>query len=144
MDDQMPQARIVIVDDDPDFLEYTRIVLRSAGYQVDTATGAAEGLALIRSVAPDLIISDVMMSYSVEEGISLAHEITHDPALADIPLCVVTSIARTLDSVGFDEKTVRAIQCFLTKPVSPEELLTRIGFYLAERRKANGNRCVRS
>ena len=111
MIDQAPQKRIVIVDDDPDFLEYMRIVLRSAGYRVDTATGAAEGLALIRSVLPDLIISDVMMSYSVEEGISLAREIKRDPALVDVPFCVVTSIARTLDSVGFDEETVRAIDC---------------------------------
>jgi adenylate cyclase len=135
MNDQAPQKRIVIVDDDPDFLEYMRIVLRSAGYQVDTATGAAEGLALIRSVRPDLIISDVMMSYSVEEGISLAREIKRDPALVDVPFCVVTSIARTLDSVGFDEETVRAIDCFWTKPVPPEELLARIGHYLSEGRK---------
>ena len=134
MNDQVPQKRIVIVDDDPDFLEYTRIVLRSAGYQVDVATGAAEGLALIRLVVPDLIISDVMMSYSVEEGIGMAREITHDPALAHIPLCVITSIARTLDSVGFDEETVRAIKCFLTKPVSPGELLARVRGYLSERR----------
>ena len=134
MNDQVPQQRIVIVDDDPDFLEYTRIVLRSAGYQVDVATGAAEGLALIRLVVPDLIISDVMMSYSVEEGIGMAREITHDPALAHIPLCVITSIARTLDSVGFDEETVRAIKCFLTKPVSPGELLARVRGYLSERR----------
>lgn len=133
--------RIVIIDDDPDFLEYTRIVLRSAGYEVHTATNAAEGLALIRAGTPDLIISDVMMSYSVEEGIGLAHEITHDPALADIPLCVITSIARTLDSVGFDEETVRAIKCFFAKPVSPEELLARVGRYLSERGKVNGNEC---
>ena len=130
MTEQVPQKRIVIVDDDPDFLEYTRIVLRSAGYRVDTAVNAADGLALIRSVAPDLIITDVMMSYSVEEGISLAHEITHDPALVNTPLFVVTSIARSLDSVGFDEETTRAIKCFLTKPVSPDELLTRIGYYI--------------
>ena len=141
MNDQVPQKRIVIVDDDPDFLEYTRIVLHSAGYQVDVATGAADGLALIRSIVPDLIISDVMLSYSVEEGIGLAHDITHDPVLAHIPLCVVTSIARTLDSVGFDEKTVRAIRCFLTKPVSPDELLARIGGYLSEeRRQVHGSR----
>jgi len=136
--------RIAIVDDDPDFLEYMRIVLRSAGYEVHTATSAAEGLALIRAITPDLIISDVMMSYSVEEGIRLVHAITHDPALADIPLCVVTSIARTLDSVGFDEETVRAIKCFFTKPVSPEELLARVGRYLSERRKLNGNGCKSS
>jgi CheY-like chemotaxis protein len=136
--------RIVIVDDDPDFLEYTRIVLRSAEYEVHTATSAAEGLALIRAITPDLIISDVMMSYSIEEGISLVHAITHDPALSDIPLCVVTSIARTLDSVGFDEETVRAIKCFFTKPVSPEKLLARVGHYLSERRKLHGNGCKSS
>jgi CheY-like chemotaxis protein len=135
MSDQAPQKRIVIVDDDPDFLEYMRIVLRSVGYRVDTATGAVEGLALIRSVLPDLIISDVMMSYSVEEGISLAREIKRDPALVDVPFCVVTSIARTLASVGFDEETVRAIDCFWTKPVPPEELLARIGHYLSKGRK---------
>jgi CheY-like chemotaxis protein len=134
MNNQVPQKRIVIVDDDPDFLEYARIVLRSAGYQVDMATSAAEGLALIRSVTPDLIIIDVMMSYTVEEGIGLAHEITHDPALADIPLFVITSIARTLDSLEFDEETARAIRCFLTKPVLPDELLTRIGSHLSEGR----------
>ena len=134
MDDQVSEKRIVIVDDDPDFLEYTRIVLRSAGYRVYTATSAEEGLGLIRSVTPDLIISDVLMSYSVEEGIGLAYEITHDPALEDIPLCIVTSIARTVDSVGFDEETMRAIKCFLTKPVSPDDLLTRIGRYLSEGR----------
>jgi two-component system alkaline phosphatase synthesis response regulator PhoP len=78
MNNQVPHKRIVIVDDDPDFLEYARIVLRSAGYRVDMATSAAEGLALIRSVTPDLIIVDVMMSYSVEEGIGLAHEIMHE------------------------------------------------------------------
>ena len=136
--------RIVIVDDDPDFLEYTRIVLRSAGYEVHTATSAAEGLALIRAVTPDVIISDVMMSYSVEEGISLVREITRDPVLADIPLCVITSIARTLDLVGFDEETVRAIKCFFTKPVSPAELLAKVGRYLSERRKLNGNGCKSS
>ena len=117
----------MVVDDDLGFLEYTRIVLHAAGYQVDTATSATEGLALIRSVHPDLVIIDVMMSYSVQEGINLAREITHDPVLVDIPLFVVTSIARTLESVGFDEKTERAVKCFLTKPVSPEKLLTRIG-----------------
>jgi len=81
-----------------------------------------------------------MLSYSVEEGIGLAHKITHDPDLAHIPLCVITSIARTLDSVGFDEETVRAIRCFLTKPVSPDELLARVRGYLSERRQVHGSR----
>jgi len=133
MSEPASQKRIVIVDDDPDFLEYTQIVLRSAGYRVETATSAVEGLALIRSFAPHLIICDLMMSYSLE-GVALVHQVTHDPALAHIPLCVITSIARTLDSVEFDEVTARAIKCFLTKPVSPHELLTTTGRYLSEGR----------
>ena len=127
----MSEKRIVVVDDDPDFLEFIRIVLRSAGYKVDTAASATEGLALIRSSVPDLIISDLMMSYSLE-GIELAHEITHDPILANVPLLVVTSIARTMDAVGFDEETAPAIKVFLTKPVSPDELLARVGSCLSE------------
>jgi len=71
----------VVVDDDLGFLEYTRIVLHAAGYQVDTATSATEGLALIRSVHPDLVIIDVMMSYSVQEGINLVCQITRDPVM---------------------------------------------------------------
>ena len=127
------QKRIVVIDDDPDFLDYTRIILHSAGYQVETATSAVEGLALIRSVAPHLIISDLMMSYTLE-GVGLVHQVAHDPGLAHIPLCVVTSVARTLDSVEFDEETARTVKCFLTKPVSPHELLTTIGHYLSEGR----------
>jgi CheY-like chemotaxis protein len=127
------EKRIVIVDDDPDFLEFARIVLSSAGYQVDTAMSADEGLTLIRFAVPDLIITDVMMSYTLE-GIELAHEITHDPVLANVPLLVVTSIARTVDSVGFDEETEQAVKGFLTKPISPDELLTRIGCFLSEGR----------
>jgi CheY-like chemotaxis protein len=133
MSEPASQKRIVVIDDDPDFLDYTRIILHSAGYQVETATSAVEGLALIHSVAPHLIISDLMMSYTLE-GVGLVHQVAHDPALAHIPLCVVTSIARTLDSVEFDEETARAVKCFLTKPVSPHELLTTIGHYLSEGR----------
>ncbi|NLE44012.1 MAG: response regulator [Chloroflexi bacterium] len=131
MSDHSPSKRILIVDDDPDFLEYTRIVLTSAGYLVDTATSAAEAMTLVHSSDPDLIIIDVMMSYSLE-GIGLARELKCDPELVKIPLLVVTSIARNLDAIDFDEGTRRAIEGFFTKPVSPYELLTTIGGYLAE------------
>jgi len=129
---QVSQKRIVVIDDDRDFLEYTQIILRSAGYQVETAIGAPEGLALIRSIIPDLVIVDVMMSYTLE-GIELAREITQDSALTHIPVLVVTSIARTMDEVGFDETTARAIKGFLPKPVLPDELLTHVSSFLEGR-----------
>ena len=130
--EQVSQKRIVVIDDDRDFLEYTQIILRSAGYRVETAISASEGLALIRSILPDLIIVDVMMSYTLE-GIELARDITQDPALAHIPLLVVTSIARTMEAVGFDETTARAIKGFLTKPVLPNELLAQVSSFLKGR-----------
>ena len=135
MSDENPRKRILIVDDDPDFLEYIRIVLHSAGYHVCTATSASDALSLSHSTTPDLIIIDVMMSYSLE-GIGLAREFKHDPDLAGVPLLVVTSIARSIESVGFDDETLNAIEGFLVKPVSPSELLTVIATHILE----GGNR----
>jgi len=74
----------------------------------------------------------VMMSYTLE-GIELAREITQDSALTHIPVLVVTSIARTMDEVGFDETTARAIKGFLPKPVLPDELLTHVSSFLEGR-----------
>jgi CheY-like chemotaxis protein len=131
MSEHDPQKRILIVDDDPDFLEYIRIVLRSAGYQVCTATSASDALAFSHSTTPDLIIIDVMMSYSLE-GIGLAQDLKHDPELAGVPLLVVTSIARSIEAVGFDEETLNAIEGFFVKPVSPSELLTVIASHFSK------------
>ena len=72
--------RIVVIDDDPDFNEYTRIILESAAYDILTATNAADGLALVRRTKPDLVITDVMMSYSLE-GISVTRAIRNDPTI---------------------------------------------------------------
>jgi CheY-like chemotaxis protein len=115
--------RIVLIDDDVDFLEYARIVLESASYEVRTATDAADGMELIRSCSPDLIITDVMMSYSLE-GISVARAIREDPSLCQLPVIVITAIARSPDAELFTEGARPASDGFLTKPVPPERLLS--------------------
>jgi len=115
--------RIVLIDDDVDFLEYARIVLESAFYEVLTATDATDGMDLIRSSSPDLIITDVMMSYSLE-GVSIARAIRADPALSRLPVVVITAIARTPDAELFSEGARPASDGFLTKPVPPERLLS--------------------
>ena len=115
--------RIVLIDDDVDFLEYARIVLESASYEVRTATDAADGMELIRSCSPDLIITDVMMSYSLE-GISVARAIRKDPSLCQLPVIVITAIARSPDAELFTEGARPASDGFLTKPVTPERLLS--------------------
>jgi CheY-like chemotaxis protein len=114
--------RIVVIDDDQDFLEYARIVLESASYEVLTATDAEDGLSLIKSASPDLIITDVMMSYSFE-GVSITQAIHDDPTLTDLPVIVITAIVRSADTELFPKGAQPANEGFLTKPVPPDALL---------------------
>ncbi len=117
--------RIVVIDDDNDFLEYTRIVLESASYEVLTATDATDGLELIRRSNPDLVITDVMMSYSLE-GIGITRAIRADSSLSKLPVLVVSAIARTADADLFPEGERPASDGFLTKPVPPDTLLSAV------------------
>jgi len=117
--------RIVLIDDDPDFVEYARIVLESASMTVLIATDATKGLELIRSARPDLVITDVMMSYSLE-GVDITRAIRSDPELSQIPVLVVTAIARTPNAEVFPDGTQPASDGFLTKPVPPDRLLDAV------------------
>jgi CheY-like chemotaxis protein len=119
------RSRILVIDDDPDFLEYARIVLESASYHVVTASDATDGLALIRESAPDLIITDVMMSYSLE-GASIMRAIRADPALSKLPVIVISAIARAPDADLFPKEARPASDGFLTKPVPPDVLLSTV------------------
>ena len=65
------QALILIVDDDFDFLEINRIILEGAGYRVVTATNPAEAQTRIDAEAPDLVITDLMMT-SIDAGFAFA------------------------------------------------------------------------
>jgi CheY-like chemotaxis protein len=117
--------RIIVIDDDQDFLEYARIVLESASYEVLTATDATEGLELIRGSAPDLVITDVMMSYSLE-GASVTRQIRADPELRRLPVIVISAIARTPDADIFPQGARPASDGFMTKPVPPDALLAAV------------------
>jgi CheY-like chemotaxis protein len=115
----------VVIDDDPDFCEYTRIILESASYDILTATNAADGLDLVRRTRPDLVITDVMMSYSLE-GISVTRAIRNDPTMSHIPVLVITAIARTPTEDLFPPGARPAPEGFLTKPVQPGTLLAAV------------------
>jgi CheY-like chemotaxis protein len=119
------RKRIIVIDDDPDFVEYTRIILEAASYDILTANNAAEGLALARRIQPDLVITDVMMSYSLE-GTSVTRAIRNDPTMKHIPVLVITAIARTPTEDLFPPGAEPAPEGFLTKPVPPEKLLSAV------------------
>ncbi|MBN1399336.1 MAG: response regulator [Anaerolineae bacterium] len=118
-------SKILIVDDDPDFVEATRMVLEAAGHQVISAPDGDSGLAQARAEAPDLVILDVIMK-TVLDGLYMSQEMASDPERASTPILMVTSIANTDYAALFPTDEYVHIQDFASKPIPPDELLRRV------------------
>jgi CheY-like chemotaxis protein len=121
---------ILVVDDDPDFLEYTRIVLESQGYCVQTAATADSALRMMREDKPDLVLLDVMMSY-VLDGINVTRQMRDDPALKSVPVIMISAIVSREEAGVFPTDEYLAIDAFMTKPVDPADLLREVARLLA-------------
>ena len=118
-------SRILIVDDDPDFVETTRIVLEQKGHEILSAASGDECLEVTRAQKPDLIILDVIMS-SILDGLNVSQELQNDLECKDIPIVMVTSIANTDYAALFPTDEYVHIDAFLTKPVAPDQLLQHV------------------
>ncbi len=121
----MPKAKILIVDDDPDFVEYLRIVLESAEYKVVSAGNSDQGMRTVIREKPDLVILDVIMS-SILDGLNMSQQMADNPDLKHVPIVMVTSIANTDYLALFPTDESIHIDAFLTKPIAPAELLRQI------------------
>ena len=118
--------RILVVDDDPDFVEATRMVLESAGYEVLSAADGDEGLRQAREKKPDLVILDVIMR-TVLDGLNMSREMADDPEQHDTPILMVTSIANSDYAALFPTDEYIHIDDFVSKPIAPDDLLKRVG-----------------
>lgn len=116
--------KILIVDDDPDFVETTRIVLESAGYEVISAASGDQGIKRVDADAPDLVILDIIMT-SVLDGLNMSQEMADHPVRSKIPILMVTSIANSDYAALFPTDEYIHIDAFVSKPVAPVELLRR-------------------
>lgn len=131
-----PKGKILLVDDDLDFLEMHKAVLKHRGYDVLTATSSQEGIERVRAEMPDLIILDLMMEKH-DAGFYFSKQIKGDPLFKKIPILMVTAVAEitgyrfSTEEDGYWMKT----DDFLNKPVKPEDLIKKIEKLLAERRK---------
>jgi len=106
------------VDDDPDFVEYSRAVLEKADYQVVSAGNSDQGMLVLNREKPDLVVLDVIMS-SVLDGLSMSQRMAEDPDLKHVPVVMVTSIANTDYLALFPTDESIHIDAFLTKPIAP-------------------------
>ncbi len=109
---------IVVIDDEEDSLLVAQIMLDEYGATTHTATNGEEGLALIRSVRPQFVISDLSMP--VLDGWGLIHEMQNDPGMRLIPAVALTAHAM----VGDRERAVAAgFHNYLTKPLTVETFM---------------------
>ena len=117
----MKEKKIVVVEDEPDLVDVVTYNLKREGYLVSAARRGDEGLNLIRSELPDLVLLDLMLPGM--DGLSICRQMKSDGALKAIPIIIASAKGEESDVViglemGADD--------YLAKPFSPRELLARI------------------
>jgi CheY-like chemotaxis protein len=116
-------AKILAIDDDPDFIEFIRIILEAEGHSVICAYNVDQALALMRQEHPDLVLLDLLISYAMQ-GLDVKRAMGADPELRDIPLIVISSVLTDADALL--EEEVPPTLAVLNKPVEPDVLLRLI------------------
>jgi DNA-binding response OmpR family regulator len=123
--------KILVIEDDAVVLRLIEYTLHKEGYQVLTAKNGLEGISKAKSEQPDLIILDVMLPGI--DGFEVCHRLRSAPKTAQLPILMLSGKAHEIDKatglkVGADE--------YLTKPVTPRELVSRIESQLARKTAA--------
>jgi DNA-binding response OmpR family regulator len=114
-------ARILVADDDVDIRELVEFKLATLGHDIVAVADGAAAVDACRAQRPDLAVLDVMMPGV--SGLEAIRVIRADPALADLPVILLTARAQDSDvETGFDS----GADDYITKPFSPRELAARV------------------
>ncbi len=124
------KAKILLVDDDSDFVESTKMVLESKPYEVIVARDGEEGLRKAREENPDLILPDIIMP--IKDGFTAAEQLKKDPQLRKIPVLMLTSFSQRVGETSIPLSRGLALEAedYIDKPVAPERLLAIVERYL--------------
>ena len=118
---------VVYVEDEPAVQRLVEFWLLDAGYTVHLADDGAAGLALVREVHPDLLVTDALMP--VMSGDDLVEAVRSDPTLARIPIVMATAAASPL---RVERMLARGCQAVLTKPLEEATFLAAVRRALGE------------
>jgi len=125
------KAKILVIDDDPDFTDAVTPILESALYDVVTASNPEEGKEKIFSEKPGLILLDIMMD-SLFDGFSLCHAIKTSKEYKDFnntPIIFVSAVKEKTGSrfqFNVREQGMIGPDDYIDKPVKPDDLTARI------------------
>ncbi|NCS90399.1 MAG: response regulator [Ignavibacteria bacterium] len=115
-------SKIAIIDDDPDILDASSLVLTSKGYEVITASNPDDGYKIVKENSPDLIILDVMMN-EPDDGFFLAQKFRKEKIKT--PILMYTSVSKSI-GMDFGISEMVPVDDFVEKPISPEQLLAKV------------------
>ncbi len=131
------KEKILLIDDDPDFVMINRTILESEGYQVDAAHDPDSAWEKIKSWKPALICLDVMMP-SGTEGFHFAYKVRRDPETQHIAIIMITAIHDFSDfRFSTEDGDFLPVDEFIEKPIRKDVLLAKVKSLLnsAEPRK---------
>lgn len=113
--------KVLLVEDDTDMLELVRFNLKRAGFSVATARDGVEALKKTCSLAPDLILLDLMMPEL--DGFAVCEILRRDEATASTPIIILTALTSQIARLNCLEAGAND---FITKPFSPSHLIERV------------------
>ena len=118
----MAKEYILIVDDDPDFVETVSMLLESRGYEVGKAYDAFEGEASIKKRRPDLLVLDVMMPK--KSGYEFCKELKGNDWTKDIPIMLLTAVGEAVPTTTYShyEGMTTEAEDYVAKPVDAATL----------------------
>ena len=120
------KKKILVIEDDPSTLRFVEYTVQQEGLEVLTAKNGLDGLNSAQTQQPDLIILDIMLPGL--DGYEVCHRLREKAETASIPILMLSAKARQEDKdmgirVGADD--------YLTKPVDPSEIVTKVQTLLA-------------
>lgn len=117
----MEKYKILIVDDEPDILEFMQYNLEKEGFEVFLASSGKQALEVAKQELPDLIILDVMMPGM--DGMETCRELRSDPRLRDTIIAFLTARNEDYSQIaGFES----GADDYIAKPIKPRVLISRI------------------
>ena len=125
------KKQLVYIEDVQEMIDLVRLILGRKGYEVIGANGGHEGLDLVRSRLPDLVLLDLMMPDM--DGWDVYQQMKADESTRDIPVIVVTAKAQSIDKVlGLH---IAKVDDYISKPFSPNDLVASVEKVLANASK---------
>jgi DNA-binding response OmpR family regulator len=115
-------AKIAIIDDDPDIIDASSLVLTSKGHEVITANNPDDGYKIVKENSPDLIILDVMMN-EPDDGFFLAQKFRKNKITT--PIIMYTSVSKST-GIDYGVSEMVPVNEYVEKPISPAQLIEKV------------------